>query len=52
MAFSAVRISIHRLQRPGTIRRLSAVTVSRRARRAHPPHDPGRSRRDRRKCAP
>jgi len=35
---------------PRVIRRLSAVAVSRRVRRAHPPHDPGRSRRGLRWC--
>ena len=35
---------------PRVIRRLSAVAVSRRVRRAHPPHDRGRSRRGLRWC--
>jgi len=44
--FSGIRLPIPCPQRHQVIRRLSAVTVILRARRAHPPHDPGRNRRD------
>jgi hypothetical protein len=39
-AFSGIRLPTSRQQRPRVSRRLSAVTVILRARRAHRPHDP------------